>query len=128
MNAFFLPFLIVSAMAFGAIVLSCFTLLYARGLSRGRARAVAAQRRAEELVETIEARLQSLSADMDDWKHQPAPAAGLPKPSFNLSKRTQALRMHRRGDSAEQIAAALEIPRQEVDLLLKVHQIVISNI
>jgi hypothetical protein len=36
--------------------------------------------------------------------------------------------MHRRGDSPERIAAALDIPLQEVDLLLKVHRIVISNI
>jgi hypothetical protein len=35
--------------------------------------------------------------------------------------------MHRRGDSADQIATALEIPLQEVDLLLKVHRIVISS-
>lgn len=46
-----------------------------------------------------------------------APAAGL-----NLSKRSQALRMSRRGDPAGRIAAALGIPRREVDLLLKVQR------
>ena len=40
----------------------------------------------------------------------------------------EALRLHRRGDAPSEIAISLGIPRQEVDLLLKVHQIVISNI
>ena len=52
----------------------------------------------------------------------------MPKHGLNLSKRSHALRMHRRGEGAEQIAAALELPRQEVDLLLKVHRIIISNV
>lgn len=41
---------------------------------------------------------------------------------LNLSKRSQALRMSRRGDPAERIAASLGIPRREVDLLLKVQR------
>ncbi len=54
------------------------------------------------------------------------PAAA--RPGLNLSKRSQALRMHRRGENAEQIAAALQVPRQEVDLLVKVHRIVLSSV
>jgi len=50
------------------------------------------------------------------------------KPGLNLTKRSQAIRMHRRGDSPEHIAKSLEIPLQEVDLLLKVHRIVIRTI
>jgi hypothetical protein len=50
------------------------------------------------------------------------------KLGINLSRRSQALRMHRKGDRPEQIAAALEVPRQEVELLLKVHQIVLDNL
>jgi hypothetical protein len=44
------------------------------------------------------------------------------RPSVNLTKRTQALRMRRRGESAESIAAALAAPRNEIELLLKVHE------
>lgn len=40
---------------------------------------------------------------------------------LNITKRSQALRMSRSGDSPERIAAALGIPRSEVLLLLKVH-------
>lgn len=46
----------------------------------------------------------------------PAPT----RSGLNLNTRTQALRMCRRGDRPEQIAAALGIPESEVELLLKV--------
>ena len=72
----------------------------------------------------------SLTAQVRELERQPAVTLtpGLPKPGMNVVKRSQALRMHRRGDRPEQIAAALDLPRQEVDLLLKVHSIVISSI
>lgn len=50
------------------------------------------------------------------------------KPALNLTKRSQALRMDRRGDPPEQIASVLELPLQEVELLIKVHRIVMSNV
>jgi hypothetical protein len=130
MSTLFFPFLLSSAMAFGAIVLSCFTLLHARSVARSAKKTAAAQKHAENLLETMAQRLNALASDLEQLRHQPPSVvlAGPPKPGFNLSKRTQALRMHRRGDSTEQIASALEIPRQEVDLLLKVHRIVISNL
>ena len=53
----------------------------------------------------------------------PAPSPSL-RPSLNLTRRTQALRMRRRGESAESIAAALAAPRNEIELLLKVYEIV----
>jgi hypothetical protein len=46
------------------------------------------------------------------------------RPSLNLTRRTQALRMRRRGESVESIAAALAAPRNEIELLLKVYEIV----
>ncbi len=78
------------------------------------------------LRDTVDA----LAAQLHDLQSHPpvAPPPGLPKPGLNLSKRSHALRMHRRGEAADQIASALELPRQEVDLLLKVHRIVLSNV
>lgn len=52
----------------------------------------------------------------------PAPA----RSGFNLSTRSQALRMSRRGNTNQQIAAALEIPETEVELLLKVQRIALD--
>jgi hypothetical protein len=78
------------------------------------------------LRDTVDA----LAAQIHDLQNHPpvAPTPGIPRPGLNLNKRSHALRMHRRGEGPEQIAAALELPRQEVDLLLKVHRIVISNV
>jgi len=36
--------------------------------------------------------------------------------------------VYRRGEPPDQIAAALDLPLQEVDLLLKVHRVVIRNL
>jgi hypothetical protein len=55
-------------------------------------------------------------------------AAARPVAGMNLSKRGQALRMHKRGEKPEQIAAALELPTNEVELLLKVHRQVVAQL
>lgn len=57
---------------------------------------------------------------------QPAPVPAAQ--AVNLNKRGQVLRMRRRGENPETIAAALSIPRREVDLLLKVHQMSLEHV
>jgi len=54
----------------------------------------------------------------------PTPA----RSGLNLSKRTQVLRMHRAGQDGAGIAAALALPRSEVELLIKVHRMVLEQI
>jgi hypothetical protein len=83
----------------------------------------------ESRAEALEERLQAIAAQVQDLERQPSVtlAAGLPKPGMNVVKRSQALRLHRRGEQPEKIAASLDLPRQEVDLLLKVHSIVIGS-
>lgn len=84
----------------------------------------------ETTVRVTEASMQALASELHDLEQQPAlmanPAA--PRPGFNLGKRTQALRKHRLGESPQQIASSLELPLQEVELLLKVHRIALSHI
>jgi hypothetical protein len=46
---------------------------------------------------------------------------------INLSRRSQALRLHRRGETPEQIASSLGVPTGEVRLLLKVHRVVMER-
>jgi len=79
-------------------------------------------------VESLRLALQEVCRDLDSLQTPvnptPAPASG----TLNLSKRSQALRLHRRGDGPDQIAASLGIPLQEVTLLLKVHEIVMANV
>ena len=81
-------------------------------------------------VEGVRSSVDALAAQVHELRSHPqgAQAPGLPKPGLNLNKRSQALRMHRRGETAEQIASALELPRQEVELLIKVHRIVLSTV
>jgi hypothetical protein len=106
-------------------------------LARARVLAGTAERRARvetgrlsATVEAVEKAVESLSQEVRELRqHSPAAAqdGSRPKPGLNLSKRSQALRMHRRGEPPEQIAASLAVSRQEVDLLLKVHRIVMTR-
>jgi len=104
---------------------------------RAQVLATLATERAREGVEGCEATigalqkiLDGLASELQDLKLHgaSAPLPAVPKAGLNLCKRSQALRMHRKGDPPAQIAAALEVPLQEVDLLIKVHRIVISNL
>ena len=101
-----------------------------RGLGRQRADD---RRQAKALENSLaEARraAQDLEADLREVERHsgmlvaPAPA----RSGLNLSKRTQVLRMHRAGQDSAGIAAALALPRAEVELLIKVHRIVVEQI
>ena len=81
-------------------------------------------------IESLQKQLQELQKQLQDTRQYPplvaAPSA--PRPGMNLDKRSQALRLHRRGEGPSQIAAMLELPLQEVELLIKVHRIVLRSI
>jgi len=51
------------------------------------------------------------------------PAPFIPRPSLNVSKRCQVVRLSKRGDPVETIAATLDLPRREVELLLKIQRL-----
>jgi hypothetical protein len=82
-----------------------------------------AEARWKQRIEELESRSRELTELTQVFVAPPPTPSGL-----NLNKRSQALQMHRRGEPAERIAAALSVPRNEVDLLLKVHAIMISSI
>ena len=82
-------------------------------------------------IEALRESVGALAIRVLEIERQPAPvpaAPGLPRAGMNMNRRSQALRMHRQGEQPEQIASALELPRQEVELLLKVQQIVLANV
>jgi len=56
-----------------------------------------------------------------------APLAVPVRSGINLSRRSQALRLYRRGETPEQIASSLMVPTGEVRLLLKVHRLVMEH-
>ena len=86
-------------------------------------------------IQSLRDGLSGLTSQLHDLQKQDTPPLqvmtaipAMPRPGLNLNKRSQALRLHRRGDAPEQIATALELPLQEVQLLLKVQQVVLSSV
>ena len=126
-----LVFYVLLAAGFG-LCLYLFVTLKAE--IRGLLRRSLQERQQVEALETAlgDARLavQSLETDLRAVERQtgmlvaPAPA----RSGLNLSKRTHVLRMHRAGQDSAGIAAALALPRSEVELLIKVHRIVVEQI
>jgi len=57
-----------------------------------------------------------------DGKASQLPQLSPPRPAMNTTRRSQILRMNRRGERPDQIAAALGVPKGEIDLLLKIDQ------
>ena len=132
MNTLVLPFAVLCSLGLAGLGLSFLAFYQASSLGR------AAERRVQQRHGLLEAALEaanetvtSLAAEVRDLQQQPrveiAPASS-PRPALNISTRSQALRMHRRGDSPAQIASVLNVPLQQVDLLLKVHRIVLQNL
>jgi len=99
---------------------------------RATVRSTVAQTRAESgkasaAVDGLREELNRLAGQVKEVQLNAAVGAS-PKGTLNWNKRSQVLRLHRRGDDAASIAAALSVPLQEVDLTLKVHHIVMKNI
>lgn len=82
-----------------------------------------------EAVHAVESRVGQLEREIATLGNTAPPVQNpLPGSGMNLSKRTQALRLIRHGEGPEHIAAALNLPRKEVELLLKVNQIVNAHV
>jgi hypothetical protein len=131
MNFWIVSLAILCGVVLTATGLSLYALWRAHRVLHEVARPLAAADRdhADDEIRALRESVESLAARLRELERQPVPAApGAPRPGLNLNKRSQALRMHRQGEPSDRIAAALELPRQEVELLLKVQQIVLANI
>jgi DNA-binding NarL/FixJ family response regulator len=126
-----LPVGILCVLALAALGMGFFALFCARALASDVGRRVSdIESRVQSALQGVEARLAEWAAEARDRHLQPAVTV-LParlRPGMNLTTRSQVLRLHRHGETADNIARVLEVPRQEVDLLLKVHGIVIKGI
>ena len=127
MNSLLAAVAILSVVALSALALSVLALFQSQALLRAPARHVEKPQH-DAALDQLRSSLESLASQVCEL--QAAPGAGPPayRAGLNLSKRSQALRMHRRGEPAAQIASALELPHQEVDLLIKVQRIVLSKL
>jgi hypothetical protein len=125
-----LPLAILCALALAAATASLFALFYAKALVReANRRTKNLQSQMESALQASQAGLDELTAKVHDLRHEPAAtvAPRVPQPGLNLTTRSQVLRMHRRGETAQEIAKLMAVPRQEVELLLKVHRIVLDS-
>jgi hypothetical protein len=124
-----LVFISAAALAAGGACLV--VLLHAKALIRRAAlRSGARHEEIDATLSTLRDSLDGLAQRLEAIELRPAGTAtsAAPGPGLSLTMRTQALRLHRRGDSPQQIAAALSVPVQDVDLLVKVHRILFSNV
>lgn len=130
MNPAMMGLAILAGVMLAGVAASLWSLMWVRASLRAAAKkATLAEESSASAMAGLRRTIETLQARIEEVPLQAAPASQLaPRAGWNLGRRSQALRMHRRGDPPEQIAAALEIPRQEVDLLLKVHRIVIGTI
>jgi len=116
---------------FGVLALTSVCLLYAFLLHLSMQTMA---RRARDQRNDFEGRLAQVMESIETLRAAPPEAVARPVPApvagqpLNLNKRGQVLRMRRRGENPETIAAALSIPRNEVDLLLKVHQMALQQV
>jgi hypothetical protein len=120
---------ILSVIALSALALSILALFHAQSVMRSSGgRAAPQQAQQDAALDQMRASLEGLAAQIRDVQTAPAAVPAAYRTGLNLSKRSQALRMHRRGEPVAEIAAALELPHQEVELLIKVQRIVLSKI
>lgn len=117
------PPVIWTALSLTVAALLCVYVLGRSDNRRLRLRIQKQEAAAREIENALSVQIKNLSEQLGEVQErasllvQPTPRFGL-----NLSKRTQALRMLRRGDHLEQIATALSLPQNEVKLLWKVYR------
>jgi hypothetical protein len=133
MNLMIAMLAILSALALTGAAICVFALRRAHILLREVERRQSAPPRAAptEAGQDLRDAIASLAAQVHELQKAGTPVTldpAVARPGMNLSKRSQALRLHRRGETTDQIASEMQLPRQEVDLLLKVHRIVLSTV
>ncbi|MDQ6663972.1 MAG: DUF2802 domain-containing protein [Acidobacteriota bacterium] len=112
--------------------LALFSLCSAWMLSRRVRRLESAAKKENESIQAILKMLDSTVERLSGEVREAGERAGVlvepvaPRSGLNMGKRSQALRLHRHGETADKIASNLDLPRAEVNLLLKIHQLVLK--
>ena len=129
LERYFIPLAPYALMALGFIVCVFLSLSTESRLRRFKA-SLGRERAAEtRLVRELEVKVAELSERLHDAEDRagmltaPVP----PKSGLNVNKRTEVLRLSRRGEQAENIVALLGVPKREVELLLKVYALAVPG-
>lgn len=118
-----IPILICAALG-ASLPLCLFFFLLSKAEARRLSRQMITRDELCEKIAELQSRIEQVSnqtkqveskSQMVSW----TPEAG----SFNLNRRGQILRLHRRGESVAEIASALKISSGEVKLVLKVQEL-----
>lgn len=129
METLVFPLAAMCGLGLGSIALSIVAIVHAKSSARYfDRRSSTTQARLKAELESAREKVNELAGEVCEMRERGPQAPPPPRSGFNLSTRSQALRMHHRGDSPGQIAAALQVPVQEVELLLKVHRIALQNL
>lgn len=107
-------------------------LLIAAGLFSTLALFMTLKREIRRHAQRQKTRIEAMAVRLNDAERVPRPGVDelisvfVPAPlrqGLNLNKRVHAMRMLRRGEDVSHIAAALGVPRREVELLIRVQSI-----
>ena len=129
MGRYFLALVPIVVLTAGYVVGFCIFLALRKEIRTLRARL--SKKDAADVISALDLKnkLEEVAARLGDAEER----AGLltttapPKSGLNFSKRSQAIRLSRRGEPAENIAASLNMPRRQVELLLKVQAIAVNG-
>jgi hypothetical protein len=125
----FLPFMMIAAVS-----VICLVLLWSMGRQSRKFRV-----EYDALQDCVTAKVTELDAALKKVQQPvvaPAPsaaaepqepAANPARTGLNSTNRSKVLKMHRLGQSPEQIAANLRLPRGEVHLLVKIHEVAMKS-
>ena len=127
----FLPFMMIAAVS-----VICLALLWSMGRQSRKFRA-----EYDALQDCVTAKVTELDAALKKVQQpvvapapvvvavadQPETTASQARAGLNGTNRSKVLKMHRLGQSPEQIATNLRLPRGEVHLLVKIHEIAMKS-
>lgn len=122
---------VLSGLALAGVALGLFGLFQAASWTRDVEKRVQTSHAASlSEIQAAQQTLVELAGQIRDPQLGPGAtgASAPPAPALSRDKRTRALRMYRLGKTAEEISAALRVPRTEIELLFKVYRILIRNI
>jgi DNA-binding NarL/FixJ family response regulator len=128
-NGWLYPAALLVGLALASVGLSVFLLLRAQSLLRAADTVI----RSKDAVvgasmAELQARLEALTHEVRELERRPDFTGDNAKAGMNITRRTQILRMHRRGEGTQAIAAALGLRRHEVELLVKIHSMAMSGV
>ncbi|MEP6961776.1 MAG: hypothetical protein ABI995_06850 [Acidobacteriota bacterium] len=121
MPHFMIPYLTLMPFAAAALGLMTTVVLFASLKREFHTTADRERNRVDQMLERLEEAAQS-SAAVENARPVFIPVAA--RSGFNIDRRVHAVRLLRKGESAAHIAAALSIPRSEVELLIRVQGMV----